>query len=195
MKITNEMLKGWGACSDGYAWFNKHFPTGEAEYQVILDALAADDQPQYAHWLMDHAGADRNAVLEVDAIVNCKNLFFAGRIVIKGSATIARWLRAGTGIEAGEGIKAGWGIKAGEGIKAGWGIEAGEGIKAGWGIEAGEGIKAGWGIEAGSDYGIFAGLRVRMSQWAMYAKVTAKSKPDNLVSGSWVEPEGEKEAA
>ena len=109
MKITNDLLKGWNACADGYKWFNDHFPDGEAEYQTVLNALAEDDQPNYANWLMDHAGPDRDAVLEVDAIVDCKNLFFAGRIVIKGSATVAKWLRAGTGIKAGWGIEAGWG--------------------------------------------------------------------------------------
>jgi len=49
-------------------------------------------------------------------------------------------------------------------------------------IEAGEGIKAGEG------FNIFAGLRLRLSDWTLYAKVIAKDKPENLVSGSWVEP-------
>ena len=53
---------------------------------------------------------------------------------------------AGTGIEAGEGIKAGWDFEAGTGVEAGWGIKAGEDIKAGWGIKAGEDIKAEWGV-------------------------------------------------
>ena len=47
------------------------------------------------------------------------------RLYVKGSIVAA----AGTGIEAGGGIK------AGEGIEAGWGIKAGEGIEAGWGID------------------------------------------------------------
>jgi hypothetical protein len=73
---------------------------------------------------------------------------------------------AGSGIEAGRGIKAGWGIEAGSGIKAGEGIEAGSGIKAGEGIEAGRGIKAGWGIEAGS--GIKAGEGIKAG-WGIEA--------------------------
>ena len=63
--------------------------------------------------------------------------------------------KAGTGIEAGEGIK------AGEGIEAGWGIKAGEGIEAGWGIKAGEGIEAGLSIVCKATikfkYRLFAG--------------------------------------
>ena len=86
---------------------------------------------------------------------------------------------AGSGIQAGEGIEAGWGIKAG------WGIEAGKGIKAGWGIEAGGSIEAGEGL------GIFAGLRLRLADWSIYARVIAKTKPHNLVSGSWVESAAE----
>ena len=57
------------------------------------------------------------------------------------------------------------------------------GITAGWGIKAGMGIKAGWG------YGIFAGLCLRLEYWPIYARVIAKNKPDNLISGSWVDPD------
>ena len=105
-------------------------------------------------------------------------------------------IEAGWGIEAGEGIKAGRGIEAGLGIEAGEGIKAGRGIKAGCGIKAGRGIKAGWGIEAGegikagSDYGIFAGLCVKVTLWAQHAIVSAKEKPANLISGFWKPKEG-----
>ena len=167
MKITKDQLKGWAACRDGYEWFLSRFPDGEAEYQDVLNALAKDDRPTDAHWLMDHAGPDREAVLEVKVITDCKHFFAAGRLVIKTSATVAGWLCAG------------------EGIKAGWGIEAGEGIKAGWGIEAGGSIEAGEGL------GIFAGLRLRLADWSIYARVIAKTKPHNLVSGSWVESAAE----
>ena len=173
MKITRDQLKGWGACRKGYEWFLRRFPDGEAEYQDVLNALAEDDLPSDADWLMNNAGPDREAVLEVEVIANCKHLFAAGRLVIKNGAAVTGRLRAG------------WGIEAGEGIKAGWGIEAGEGINAGEGIKAGLGIKAGWG------YGIFAGLCLRLSDWTLYAKVIAKDKPENLVSGSWVEPSAE----
>jgi len=83
-----------------------------------------------------------------------------GWVRFSGHVAAAGRIRAlaGSGIEAGEGIKAGSGIEAGEGIKAGWGIKAGEGIKAGLGIEAGSGIEAGLGIEAGS--GIEAGFSI-----------------------------------
>ena len=77
------------------------------------------------------------------------------------------------------------GIKAGEGIEAGQGIEADCGIEAGESIEAGCGIKAGQGIEAGEDSCIFAGLNINKSKWPIFAVVTAKEKPNNLVSGYW----------
>ncbi|QMV33228.1 hypothetical protein 23F_00068 [Ralstonia phage Gerry] len=249
MKITKDQLRAWSACADGYGWFLRRFPEGEAEYQDVLNALAKDDRPDDAHWLMNLAGADKTAVLELEFVADCKYLFVAGSLIVKGAISVSKWLRAGCGIEAGEGIEAGWGIKAGEGIeagcgieagwgikagegikagcgieagcgikagegieagcgiKAGWGIEAGCGIKAGCGIEAGEGIKAGcgieagWGIkagegiEAGEEFGVFAGLRVRLPTWSLYARVIAKTKPKNLIGGAWVEEAAEKKEA
>ena len=62
-------------------------------------------------------------------------------------------------------------------------------IKAGLGIEAGEGIEAGLGIEAGEGYGVFAGLKIKLSNWSLYARVSASCKPTNLISGYWVESE------
>lgn len=63
---------------------------------------------------------------------------------------------------------------------------AGEGIKAGGGIEAGDGIKAGEGIKAGGGYGIYAGLRVKVTN-REYRTIRAKNKPDNIMCGEWVE--------
>ena len=71
------------------------------------------------------------------------------------------------------------------GAMVGRGIEAGDGIEAGWGIKAGEGI------EAGDDYGIFAGVKIKVGSWEIGAKVIAKSKPQNLISGFWIEPDAE----
>ena len=57
---------------------------------------------------------------------------------------------------------------------------AGEGIEAGWGIKAGEGI------EAGKEYGIYAGLRVKVTNRG-YRAIRAKNKPDNIMCGELVE--------
>ena len=76
-------------------------------------------------------------------------------------------------------------LKKGAKVKC---IEAGEGIKAGWGIEAGEGIKAGEG------YGVFAGLKIKLSNWSLHARVSASCKPTNLISGYWVESENRNDA-
>ena len=107
----------------------------------------------------------RMSIKEIDELSGSKNFFFAGRIVVKGLISVTGFLMAGSGIEAGEGIKAGLGIKAGSGIKAGEG------------------------------YGVFAGLRVKIGKWDLYAKVTAKTKPENLISGFWVELSKAEEAA
>lgn len=55
------------------------------------------------------------------------------------------------------------------------------------------GIYAGRGIQAGDDFGIYAGLRVRVSQKELYAIVSAKVKPNNLVCGVWKELKGTSE--
>ena len=170
MKITKTQLKDWNACRDGYEWFLRRFPEGEAEYQDVLNALAENDRTDDAHWLMNHAGPDAQAVLEIEVLAGYKHLFVAGSLVVKKGGSVTAWLRAGRSIVAGEGIVAGRSIVAGEGIKAG------EGIRAGWGIEAGEGM------------GVFAGLCVCVNQWSLYAQVIASAKPKNLISGVWVEP-------
>ena len=196
--ITAEKLKVKGACAAGMRDFLKEFPREQypdgAEYQEVLNRCAEHKRPDYAEWLLQEFGAT-NTTLSVDKINTDGYVFFAGRIEARGEirckAIRAGWgIKAGWGIEAGEGIEAGWGIEAGEGIKAGWGIEAGWGIKAGWGIEAGEGIKAGWGIKAGEDFGVYAGLAVRLSDKSRYARITAKEKPANIICGEW---QGEQE--
>jgi hypothetical protein len=163
MLITLDLLKEKSACHSGQKYFTDHFPVDlfpeGAEYQDVLDQLAKDDEGGYADWLLRNIGKT-DAVMEVDGDLEVEgNIFFAGVIKVAGF------------------------IEAGSGIKAGWGIEAGSGIKAGWGIEAGSGIKAGSGIEAGLDFGIYAGLRVRVSLKAQYAVVIAKEMPKNLLLG------------
>ena len=70
--------------------------------------------------------------------------------------------------------------------RQGLGIKAGYGIEAGGGIEAGDGIEAGGGIKAGCGYGIYAGLRVKVTN-REYRTIRAKNKPDNIMCGEWVE--------
>ena len=165
--ITRDHFAQLGACESGMDFFDQTYPEGKAEYQDMLDKAVAGGHTDYATWLLEKVGPTED-VLEVEEI-NSKELdiVFAGRVFAK-LGIIVRRLIAGGGIEAGEGIKAGWGIKAGEGIEAGWGIEAGGGIKAGGG------------------YGIYAGLRVKVTN-REYRTIRAKNKPDNIMCGEWVE--------
>ena len=174
MKITTQLLQEKKACSRGIEKFVEHFPSGEAEYQEVLDKLAELNDASNANWLLKKLGKT-DAVLEINGNVERASLFYAGSIKVTGSIKVDFCLIAGDGIEAGRGIEAGCGIKAGDGIEAGLGIEAGRGIKAGDGINAGD------------DFGIFAGLRIRLNRWSIDAKVESKTKPKNLVSGFWVE--------
>ncbi|MFR3686879.1 MAG: hypothetical protein ACLTXM_17805, partial [Enterococcus sp.] len=52
-------------------------------------------------------------------------------------------------------------------------------------IEAGESIEAGWSIKAGEDYGVYAGLRVRISDMKEKGYVKAQEKPKNIMCGYW----------
>ena len=180
MKITKELLREKGACAAGYRDFLKEFPEEKypdgVEYQDLLDCCA-EKNFSYGSWLLSEFGRTDD-VRRIDGdLITKKSIIFAGRLEVSGI------IKAGWGIEAGEGIK------AGEGIEAGCGIEAGKGIKAGWGIKAGEGIEAGWGIEAGCEFGIYAGLRVRIT--SEYRKIIAKTKPENIMCGEFVEAENE----
>ena len=56
-------------------------------------------------------------------------------------------------------------------------------------IKAGCGIEAGCGIKAGCEFGIYAGLRVRIT--SEYRKIIAKTKPENIMCGEFVEAENE----
>ena len=57
-------------------------------------------------------------------------------------------------------------------------------IEAGWDIKAGRGIEAGDGIKAGENFGIYAGLIVRLD--SNDRQVKAKQKPINLICGEFV---------
>ena len=175
MKITKELLREKGACAAGYRDFLKEFPEEKypdgVEYQDLLDCCAEKDF-SYGSWLLSVFGRTDD-VRKVDGdLITEKSIIFAGRLEVSGI------------------IKAGCGIEAGLGIEAGCGIEAGEGIEAGWDIKAGCGIKAGWGIEAGWEFGIYAGLRVRIT--SEYRKIIAKTKPENIMCGEFVEAENER---
>ena len=183
--ITRDHLAQLGACKSGMDFYDRTYPDGKAEYQDMLDKAVAGGHTDYATWLLEKVGPTED-VLEVEEI-NSKELdiVFAGRVFAK-LGIIVRRLIAGEGIKAGYGIEAGGGIEAGLGIEAGCGIKAGLGIKAGYGIEAGGGIEAGDGIEAGGGYGIYAGLRVKVTN-REYRTIRAKNKPDNIMCGEWVE--------
>ena len=162
MKINYEMIKDKGACKNGLDWLKSAIGNDDAEYQDILDRLAREKKYNWAEWLLNKIGSEKTE-LKIDGNLTTESIFFAGHILVTGN------------------------IKVAITIKAGLGIEAGEGIKAGWGIEAGEGIEAGLGIEAGEGFGIFAGLKIKICDWSCNAKISAKIKPQNIVSGCFCE--------
>ena len=175
-KITRDMIKAKGACVSGYKEFCKAFPKEAypdgVEYQKILDRCAENGRDSYASWLVYTFGKTTDVRKIEGDYISEKSIFVCGRLEVTGKISCIGSIEAGDGIEAGRGIEAGWGIKAG------WGIEAGWGIKAGRGIEAGDSIKA------DENFGIYAGLSVRLD--SNDRQVKAKQKPINLICGEFV---------
>ena len=164
--ITLDYLKQLGACREGQREFQRVFPDG-GEYQAILDRCADEGRVDFGSWLLNRVGATNDVRIYEEKIdAPNRGIIFAGDIKLKAGANVKFLL-------------------SGRGIKAGRDIEAGLGIEAGRDIEAGLGIKAGWDIEAGKDFCVFAGLNIKKSEWPIFAVVTAKEKPTNLISGYW----------
>ena len=159
MKITKELLKEKGACVDGYRDFLKEYPVDKYPDGVEYQELldcCAEKNFSYGSWLLGKFGKT-DEVRKIDGdLIVEKGIIFAGQLEAKGC------------IEAGWGIKAGCGIKAGDGIKAGWGIEAGRGIKA------------------GCEFGVYAGLRCKITN-KTFRKIVAKERPENIMCGEFEE--------
>ena len=159
MKITKELLKEKGACAAGYRDFLKEYPVDKYPDGVEYQELldcCAEKNFSYGSWLLGAFGKT-DEVRKIDGdLIVEKGIIFAGRLEVKGC------------------------------IKAGWGIKAGRGIEAGEGIEAGCGIEAGMGIEAGDEFGIYAGLRCRITNKTQ-RKIIAKNRPENIMCGEFEE--------
>ena len=78
MLITVEKLNEWAASDDIVGWFMKHFPSGSAEYQYVLDALSEEDEVFWANYLMDCAGAD-------DSVICCFNTPYSGKVLYRSA--------------------------------------------------------------------------------------------------------------
>ena len=50
MKITQELLRKWDACDEGFRYFTDHWPDG-AEYATIQESLRKDDKKEWSAWL------------------------------------------------------------------------------------------------------------------------------------------------
>lgn len=163
-KITRDMIKAKGACVSGYKEFCKAFPEEAypdgVEYQKILDRCAENGRDSYASWLVYTFGKTTDVRKIEGDYISEKSIFVCGRLEVTGKISCIGRIEAGDSIEAGRGIEAGWDIEAG------------------WGIKAGDSIKA------DENFGIYAGLSVRLD--SNDRQVKAKQKPINLICGEFV---------
>ena len=159
MKITKELLKEKGACVDGYRDFLKEYPVDKYPDGVEYQELldcCAEKNFEYGSWLLEMFGRTDEVRKIGGDLIVEKGIIFAGQLEVRGC------------IEAGDGIEAGRGIKAGRGTKAGRGIEAGRGIKA------------------GCEFGVYAGLRCKITN-KTFRKIVAKERPENIMCGEFEE--------
>lgn len=128
---------------------------------------------------------------------------------IGGYCTVGQDLRVIGDLDCGSGIKVGGHLHGGAAVQAvrglqvagdmdcqshlqvGWGVHAGGHIRAGGAIRAGESLWAGETIAAGEAYGIYAGLVVPLPDWSHSARVCASEPPARLLSGCWVDEQGD----
>lgn len=103
-----------------------------------------------------------------------RGLKAGGEVTVQGQITVHRGIHAGGSVLSPLHIHAGHGILCAGDIRSGGAIRVGESLVA-------DGV-----IEAGAGYGIFAGVDVAMDAWEDSARVTARHRPEGLISGHWV---------
>lgn len=188
MKITQTQLIDCQAPSDMHQWFINRFFEDNADYQEVLNALAKDDRPDDAHWLMDTAGAIEEPYCIDGFCENPKHLFVAGTLIVSGSVHIKGWIRAGKNIESEKSISADCGITAGCGIQSGGSLRSKGAIKAGTRINVAGSIDAGGEIECGGsvvsdgDINAAEGITVGIKCNAMRNDVDAIFSSDDINS-------------
>lgn len=128
--------------------------------------------------------------LDVGAQANVGGMLVAqGAVRVGRSLHVRGELRSGADLRVGDGVLAGADIVCGAHLEAGWGIKAGGDIGARGAIRAGESLQALGEIRAGAGYGVYAGLCVPQDDWDASARVSARDKPEQLLSGCWVSAE------
>jgi hypothetical protein len=108
-----------------------------------------------------------------------------GEVRCDKSLSVRGELQTAAGVRAAHGIHCVGAVDCGTHLEAGWGIKAGGDLRAGGAIRSGEGIEAEGEVHAGPGYGVFAGLVVQREEWETSARVTARARPEGLVSGCW----------
>lgn len=155
MWISKEMLQTGSsvpAAKSMRAWFRSRFQSS-AEYQDVLNALAAYDMPAEALWLIGVVGPDPDAVVQVRGPLFGKHIFVGGRLCFHGPVKVsgvvcaAALIKANKSLEAEGGVMAGAHINVREVLKSAGQIVAGTDISVGDAIEAGQTVKAGGGIK------------------------------------------------
>ena len=168
-------LAAWSVSNEMLDWFNLRFPSGAGAYQDVLDAMAWDDYPAFAHLLLNCAGPDEDGLLEIDGSASRQHVFAAGRLIVHGEIRIDGWVRAGLTIQADNNVRAGLGVIAGWSIWVGGSVHSERRIKASTRIDAGENIEAGQTIWSGC--AIVAGGNIHSRESILVGKDDRSDSP------------------
>lgn len=151
-----------------------------------------------AHGPLRVGGGLRAGDLKVAGSVDCMgSLLTGGAARVQGDLLVGGdcstraldvhgWLQVSGSVRVDEGLISRGGMDCGLHLDAARGIRSGGDVKAGGAIRAGESIHAAGEIRAGQGYGVFAGLGVQRENWESSARVSARRKPEGLLSGLWV---------
>ncbi|MCH7333463.1 hypothetical protein [Acinetobacter modestus] len=83
MKITEQLLSTWGACSDGKHTFTSKFPEG-AEYAAVIEACDEDGHQDYRDWIFTRAFQH----LEAKEVVEAETVLLP-KVIAKGLEPLA----------------------------------------------------------------------------------------------------------
>ena len=167
MQITLEELASHDSPQELKDWFLARFVNQGPEYQDVLNALAEEDKPDLAFWLLDHINDRGRSQLHIHRGYRHKHIFAARKVIFYDFISVTGWIRAGRNIFAENGLCAGLGIVAGSDIRCRrtirsngellsggridvrQSIEVSGGIRSAYSVIAGEDIRSGGNIQAG----------------------------------------------
>jgi len=159
MNITVEYLATIDTPQKIRDWFLAKFSNQEIKYQDVLNALAEEDKPDMAFWLLDHVDASGWEWLSIDSNYRHRHVFAAGELSVFDILSVTGWIRAGKSIDAKNSLSADCGIVAGSGLRCDRSVRSKGALVSGGRIDVRQGIDVAGAIQCA--YSAIAGENIR----------------------------------